>query len=81
MDGLTSPKLFDLYMNELIGRLSIRHMGCWVDNVCVNNLGYADDVALLDPMASSIRELLHICEQYVVEYGLHYNAKKCLYSL
>ncbi|XP_073953054.1 uncharacterized protein [Choristoneura fumiferana] len=45
--GLTSPSLFNLYMDALIVELSSRHVGCHVDGVCVNNLSYADDMVLL----------------------------------
>lgn len=52
--GLTSPKLFNLYINGLIAGLGSMCVGCWIDNVCVDNLSYADDMVLLGPTASSI---------------------------
>ncbi|XP_045457857.1 uncharacterized protein LOC123668107 [Melitaea cinxia] len=47
--GPTSPLLLNLYINELIGELSSTHSGCYIDNVCVNNISYADDMELLGP--------------------------------
>jgi hypothetical protein len=74
--GLSSPRLFNLYMNRLIGELSGTGIGCHIDGVCVNNLSYADDMVLLSPSICALRRLLRICEEYVVAQGLRYNAKK-----
>lgn len=68
--------MFNLYINDLIGELSSTHTGCYIDNVCVNNISYADDMVLLGPSVGSIRKLVSICEAYVVQYGLKYNASK-----
>jgi hypothetical protein len=45
--GLASPRLFNIYVNDLIGELSSTHVGCFIDDVCVNNLSNADDMVLL----------------------------------
>jgi hypothetical protein len=74
--GLSSPRLFNLYMNRLIGELSSTNVGCHVDGVCLNNLSYADDMVLLSPSINGLRRLLQICEEYVAAQGLRYNVKK-----
>lgn len=74
--GLSSPTLFNLYVNELIEALSKRHVGCHIDGVCFNNISYADDMALLSASVGGLRELMGICEQYAISHGLKYNAKK-----
>ncbi|XP_026331758.1 uncharacterized protein LOC113239109 [Hyposmocoma kahamanoa] len=74
--GLTSPKLFNLYVNELVVALSSKPVGCHVDGICVNNISYADDMVLLGPTAGSIAELLRTCEQYTSSHGLVYNCAK-----
>lgn len=79
--GLTSPKLFNLYVNELIVELSSRPVGCKIDGISVNNLCYADDMVLLGPTAGSIRELLNVCERYAVKHGLVYNVLKSEYLI
>lgn len=53
--GLTSPRLFNLYMDRLIGRLSGTGIGCHIDGICVNNISYADDMVLLSPSISALR--------------------------
>lgn len=74
--GLTSPTLFNLYVNGLIVALSSQHVGCHLDGVCVNNLSYADDMVLLSASVCGIRTLMQICEEYASGHGLQYNVKK-----
>ncbi|KAL0883522.1 hypothetical protein ABMA27_016887 [Loxostege sticticalis] len=79
--GLTSPTLFNLYMDALITELSSRHVGCHVDDVCVNNLSYADDMVLLSASVCGLRQLIQVCEKYAVEHGLQYNVSKSQYMV
>ncbi|XP_047040219.1 uncharacterized protein LOC124644750 [Helicoverpa zea] len=79
--GLTSPKLFNLNMNELIVELSSKHVGCKIDGTSINNISYADDMVLLGPTAGSIREMLQTCERYAATHGLQYNTGKSEYLI
>lgn len=74
--GITSPKLFNLYVNELICELSSMHAGCYVGSTCINNLSYADDMVLLGPSVSALEVLLGTCENYALAHGLEYNPTK-----
>ncbi|KAI8426309.1 hypothetical protein MSG28_005182 [Choristoneura fumiferana] len=74
--GITSPKLFNLYINGLIDGLSSMHAGCYVGSICVNSLSYADDMVLLCPSVSALEQLLARCEAYALTHGLEYNTKK-----
>ncbi|XP_063838778.1 uncharacterized protein LOC135087843 [Ostrinia nubilalis] len=74
--GLTSPKLFNLYVNALIEELSSTHVGCHIDGVCLNNISYADDMVLLSASVCGLSKLIAICERYAESHGLIYNAKK-----
>lgn len=74
--GLSSPLLFNLYVNQLVERLSSTHVGCYIDGVCFNNISYADDIVLLSPTIRGLRRLLSICEEYAASHGLLYNSKK-----
>ncbi|CAH4034761.1 unnamed protein product [Pieris brassicae] len=47
--GLTSPALFNLYINELIRALGGARVGCSIDGHCMNSINYADDMVLLSP--------------------------------
>lgn len=79
--GWTSPALFNLYINELIVALSSQHVGCHIDDICVNNFSYADDMVLLSASISGVRTLLRTCEVYAERHGLVYNVKKSQYLI
>lgn len=74
--GITSPKLFNYYVNELIEGLSSMHAGCYVGSTCINNVSYADDMVLLGPSVGAIEQLLATCETYARDHGLVYNPTK-----
>lgn len=79
--GLSSPTLFNLYMNNLIVKLSSIHVGCHIDGVCVNNLSYADDMVLLSASVCGLRKLMHVCQEYARDHGLRYNVTKSQYMV
>ncbi|RVE42698.1 hypothetical protein evm_012665 [Chilo suppressalis] len=79
--GITSPRLFSLYINELILELSSLRIVCRIDDVSINNISYADDMALLSPTVRALRELLGICERYAQRHGLIYNVNKSVFMI
>jgi hypothetical protein len=74
--GLTSPRLFNLYINNLIEELSGASVGCSIGGQIMNNVSYADDMALLGPSIGALEILIDICERYAGAHGLRYNSKK-----
>ncbi|XP_026319440.1 dynein heavy chain 8, axonemal-like [Hyposmocoma kahamanoa] len=74
--GLSSPSLFNIYMNGLIVELCNTRIGCSLDGKIVNNISYADGMVLLSPSISALRKLVAICERYAEIHGLRYNAIK-----
>lgn len=79
--GLTSPALFSLYVDQLIGELSSTGVGCSVDGKIINSISYADDMVLLSPSIEALRRLLEICERYALTHGLLYNVKKSVFMV
>ncbi|CAG9127547.1 unnamed protein product [Plutella xylostella] len=47
----------------------------------VNNICYADDMVLLAPSISAMRELLSVCEKYADDHNMQYNADKSEYMI
>lgn len=65
--GLTTPTLFNIYVNRLIDELSSTGIGCHIDGLCVNNICYTDDTVLLSLSISALPRLLNeICESCAV---------------
>ena len=74
--GILLPKLFSIYMDDLSKMLSDSGMGCYVDNVCVNHVFYADDLCLMASCAIALQQLLNICHRYSIIVDLNFNALK-----
>ena len=53
--GLTSLRLFNLYVNDSISDMRV---GCRAGGVSINSISYADGMVLLGPTEGSIREML-----------------------
>ena len=53
-------------------------MGCYVDNVCVRHVFYADDLCLMAPCAIALQQLINVCHRYsiIVHVDLNFNALK-----
>lgn len=74
--GVLSPILFTIYMDSLLVTLSESGLGCYVGSTFVGALGYADDVILLSPSISALRQMLQTCEKFASDYDVIFNAKK-----
>jgi len=59
---LVSPLLFCVNLDGLRKLLKDSQVGCFVGNLCVAAIDYANDLALLAPMARAMRELPNICD-------------------
>ena len=52
--GILSPRLFDLYVNQLTDRSLFCNAGCYyINDMCINHVVYADDICLLAPRAGA----------------------------
>ena len=74
--GILYPYLFNVYMDDLSQSLNSCKTGCWSGEMMTNHLMYADDLVLLSPSATGLRELLLACEKYSKEHAIIYNSKK-----
>jgi len=74
--GVASPVLFCIYIDDLLARLAQSGVGCFIGFNFVGVLGYADDIVLIAPTPSAMRQLLLICDTYAVAYDIMFNANK-----
>ena len=74
--GILSPDLYCLYVNDLIKRLEILNVGCYVLQVFLAALIYADDMALLAPSVKGLQLLLNECSDFCSEWDICLNVKK-----
>ena len=64
--GVLSPILFSLYIDSLLQKLKESGLGCHVGRTFAGAFGYADDLALISPSLSGLRQMIKICEQYAI---------------
>ena len=74
--GVLSPVLFCVYFDELLCKLSGAGYGCHIGDIFVGVLAYADDVVLLAPSPSAMRNMLALCDEFANEYSVAFNANK-----
>ena len=69
-------------LDDLSSLLNCCNTGCVSGDTIINHLMYADDLVLISPSATGMKELLCACEVYSLEHaivGLYiyiYNSKK-----
>lgn len=50
--------------------------GCYIGTYFVGALAYADDIVLVAPTATALRQMLAICESYAEEFRICFNSSK-----
>ena len=79
--GILSPLLFNVYMNDLSSELNNLYVGCRVGGTMVNHLMYADELVLIAPTCSALRQLVTKCTLYSSEFDIVFNAQKTVCML
>ena len=74
--GILSPHLFNVYMDDMSSLLNKCHAGCYVGNMLINHLMYADDLVLICPSANGLRKLLKVCENFGNPHDVKFNSDK-----
>jgi len=73
--------MVNMYTDGLLQRLIKSGVGCYIGDIFVGALAYADDIVLVATSASATRLMLKICEDYGREFAVIFNASKsaCLF--
>ena len=79
--GVLSPRLFSVYVDELLEKLKINGAGCHIGHYYVGALGYADDIILLCPSLSGMHDMIKTCEEYAKDHQILFNGKKSKYLI
>ena len=74
--GISSPVLFNVYMDDLGCVLNRSNIGGRIGGEIVNHLNYADDLCLICLSSDGMQKLLNGCSKYATEHSLSYNANK-----
>ena len=68
--GILSPYSFNMYVDYLSQTLNRCRTGCLSGNMTINHLMCADDLVLLSPSTTGLRELLCACEEFSMSHDV-----------
>ena len=74
--GVISPLLFSMFIDKLFLLVQEFGMGCHVGLTYAGAFGYADDIALVAPSLSSLKQMIIICEQFAESHSITFNPSK-----
>ena len=74
--GVLSAKFWAVYMDDLVCRLRLTHKGCYIADLFIACVLYADDVCLMAPTCKAMQSLLDTCSEYADYWCIKYNEKK-----
>ena len=74
--GLLSPLLYNVYVDSLSFKLNSIAAGCYINNVFVNHLMYADDIVLMAPSVKGLQKLVTACHNYGTVFNITFNKQK-----
>ena len=78
--SICSPRLFNVYINDLIIRLKNSRLGYYVFGEYTGCILYGDDIVLLSAFVRQLQVMLSICSQYALDNELIFNNNK-LYNM
>ena len=71
--AVLSPRLFCVYTDGLFDLLRKKRTGCWVNNMFIGIVGYADDLLLLSPTIEGLQEMVKTCETFASDHKLRFS--------
>jgi hypothetical protein len=74
--GVLSPLFYSLYVDDLVVHLQHCGFGCYVRDVFLSCLLYADDMGIVSPSIKALRRLLNIVSEYCGQWDIKLNPKK-----
>ena len=74
--GILSPRLFNVYMDELSTELNKLNIGCAIGEILINHLMFADDIVLISPSTYGLKVLLEVCQKYGIKCNILFNPNK-----
>ena len=74
--GVLSPYLFAVYVDDLSNELNNIEAGCYIGDVLLNHLMFADDICVFCPSVRWLQRLLDVCQAYAESHGIIFNYNK-----
>ena len=75
-DGVLSPYLFALYVDDLVKLLRYSGFGVYITNIFAGCIFYADDILLVSCSCYGLQQLVALCETYGKQWDICFNPSK-----
>ena len=75
--GVLSPILFCVYIDDVVKRLVLSRMGCWVGGCYLGCILYADDLILMSSSVCDLQKMVDLCADEFSNCDMRINASKC----
>ncbi len=74
--GVLSPKLFAIFVDDLMVELEATGLGLEIGNMKITVIMYADDLLLMTETKKRMCDLLLVAENYGAKHGINFNPDK-----
>ena len=74
--GVQSPYLFAVYLDDLSNEPNNINAGCYIGELLLNHLMFADDICVFCPSVRWLQRILDVCQAYADRMGLFSTATK-----
>ena len=68
-----SPYLFALYLDDLFTELNNIKAGCYIGEVLLNHLMFADDICVFSPSVRGLQSIIDVFQAYAESHGIIFN--------
>ncbi|CAF0945202.1 unnamed protein product [Brachionus calyciflorus] len=79
--GIASPKLFSIYLEDLLDKIVKNKNGVYLGKVKLDVIAYADDLLLISDTKKGMQELLKIVEEYGCDFEMKFNPEKTTFLI
>ena len=74
--GVLSPCLFAVCLDDLSNELNTIKAGCYIGEVLLNHLMFADDICVFCPSVLLLQRIQDVCQAYAESHGIIFNCNK-----
>jgi hypothetical protein len=74
--SVLSPYLFNIFIDELLEKLSMSNFGIHIGNKLYNSFAYADDITVMSSSVTGLQKLIDICTDYSKRWRFNFNKDK-----
>lgn len=79
--GILSPKLFTVFVDDMLVKLKNSRLGCHLRGISCACLMYADDLVVISASLTQLQQLINYIVDDLVNIGLCINAKKSAFMI